>query len=104
MTYFGGRGSWSGGSSDRSVYLYIDEDRERMGHCDWLPKNGDLCVCLEHSGDCFYDYMAVRKTDDEKYEKVGEFGAYNFGEKLGTLTKRCFHLLCAEEKVELEYE
>lgn len=84
-----------------SVYKYIDkEHKHRMGHCEWLPSDGDLCVCIGHSGDCFNDYVAMRKQSDGTYLKVGEFGAYNFGVPCGKLDERNFHLLQAGEPIQ----
>lgn len=93
-------GKWGAGGVNKGVYLYIDEDhKHRMGSCEWLPKDGDLCVCVEHAGDCFSDYVAMRKQENGDYKMIGEFGAYNFGEKISELSNRNFHLLQAGESI-----
>lgn len=95
---------WGGGAELRRLYEYSDDDRSRMGHCDWLPSNGDLCLCVEHSGDCFFTYVALRKQGDGKWRRAGKFGAYVFGTPCGVLPERTFHLACAGEAVELRTE
>jgi hypothetical protein len=71
-----------------------------MGSCEWLPEDDDLCVCIEPTGDCFDDYIAMREQDDGTFVKVGEFGAYAFGEDCGELPEREFHLLQAGERID----
>ena len=96
-----GRGAWGFGNSSRNIYRYINyRHKDRMGCCDWLPSDEDLCVCIKHSGDCFDDYFAVRKQEDGKYKIVGKFGAYVFGSSRGELTERDFHLLLAGESID----
>lgn len=91
---------WGAGNRPRSIYLYKDkEHKHRMGNCAWLPKDGDLCVCVKASGDCFDDYVAMRIQKNGRYKMVGEFGAYAFGEPCGDLPNREFHLLQAGEEI-----
>ena len=97
-----GPSAWGSGATNRTIYRYDHaRDKHRMGHCAWLPKDGDLCLCVGHSGDCFHDYVALRQGDDGKWTKAGEFGAYFFGEKVGELCKRDFHLAQAGEPIEM---
>lgn len=92
---------WGAGGTKKAIYKYSDkEHKHRMGSCDWLPKDGDLCICVGHSGDCFSDYVAMRKTAKGTYEMVGKFGAYNFGKPVGELSDRDYHLLQAGEEIE----
>lgn len=92
---------WGGGGGKKYIYPYDHErDKNRMGSCKWLPKDGDLCVCTGHSGDCFSDYFAIRKIKKTGlFKMVGQFGAYNFSEQSGKLSDRIFHLLQAGESV-----
>lgn len=93
---------WGHGAVLRQCYEYRDEHKNRMGSCDWLPSNGDICIATEHSGDHFYTYVAMRKHTDGKWVRVGKFGAYVFGTAIGkSLDERTFHLACAGEPVEL---
>lgn len=93
-------GKWNAGNQSRAVYRYDHQEHEhRMGSCDWLPNDGDLCVCVQPSGDYFDDYVAMRQREDGMYEKVGEFGAYAFGEPCARLEKRDFYLLLAGEPI-----
>ena len=95
-------GQWNMRGGQGNVYRYNDEDhKHRMGHCDWLPKEGDLCLRVRDSGDYFHDYIALRKTSDGKLKMVGKFGAYVFGEPICKLEDRAFHLACAGEPVSL---
>jgi len=94
---------WNSGNEIMGVYEYKDsEHSRRMGHCEFLPSDGDLCVCVSHSGDCFNNYIAIRKQPCGGYKSIGEFGAYVFGDKSFNLKSREFYLLQAGETVNLE--
>ena len=85
-----------------NIYRYNDADhKHRMGSCKWLPKDGDLCLRVRDSGDCFHDYIALRETTAGQWGKVGEFGAYIFGEAVRKLDERTFHLACAGDPISL---
>jgi hypothetical protein len=95
-------GVWRQGNIRKNIYKYNEKlHKNRMGHCDFLPNDGDLCICVEPAGDCFDRYVVVRKCDDGCYVMVGEFGAYAFGDSCGTVNDREFHLLQAGEQVRL---
>ena len=91
--------NWRTGNTIQGVYEYRPEHTGRLGNINWMPKSGDMCVCVAHSGDCFNNYVAMRKNDDGKFVMVGEFGAYFFGTKIGTLPKRDFHRLQAGDLI-----
>lgn len=94
--------NWRKGGRIGSVYKYVDkEHNHRIGSCDWLPEDGDLCLCVGHSGDCFSSYVAMREVEGG-LKKVGKFGAYVFGESLGYLEVRDFHLVQAGEIITLQ--
>lgn len=97
-------GHWNGRGGHQQVFRYTDEHRGRMGHCEWLPVDGDMCLRDADAGDCFHTYVALRKQDDGKYVRVGVFGAYTFGKPLCKLDERTFHLACAGEPIELPGE
>jgi hypothetical protein len=92
---WGSYGVWRAPATLRGVYRYAAEHRERMGNCEWLPSEGDLCVIEALSGDCFYDYLALRRVADGpdagKYKRVGRFGAYVFGERTCVLDPDTWH-------------
>lgn len=93
---------WGVAAQNGEVYRYIPlRDEHRLGHCEWLPQAGDLCVCVGHSGDCFHSFVALRPNDGGGWRVVGEFGAYGFGAKLAVLAKREFHLAQAGEVIEM---
>ena len=99
-------GIWGGGSEIRRIYTFRKKDKDayRLGHNDWNPKIGDLCICVEHSGDYFYNYAAIRPDDSGKHRVVGEFGAYCFGKPGKKLTKTVFHTLLAGIPCYLSYK
>ena len=91
---------WGGGGIKKGIYKYDHKrDEHRMGGCDWLPKDGDICICTDHSGDYFSDYFVVREVKPQEFKKVGIFSAYNFSEQEGKLSERIFHLLLAGETI-----
>ncbi len=93
-------GQWGQGALIKAVYLF-DNEADRLGHCDKLPKNGDYCLCYKHSGDFFYEYIVIRKGKDGLWGKRFSFGAYFFGDRKVVLSERKFHLLMAGCKVKL---
>lgn len=46
----------------------------------------------------------MRKGEDGLWRRVGEFGAYVFGESLGKMPDREFHLMMAGEPVSFDFE
>lgn len=94
-------GLWNGRGGHRQVFRYTDEHKHRMGHCNWLPKEDDLCIRVADAGDCFHEYVAIRRRRGGKYVRVGSFGAYIFGKSICTLDERTFHLACAGEPVKM---
>ena len=96
-----GSSNWGGNANIGDIYLYTDDDKDRIGNVIRKPKSGDLCLCLERSGDCFYTYLVIRPSKDG-YKKAFTFGAYQFGKgKSRKISKRKFHLLQAGETVKL---
>lgn len=99
----GGPSSWGIAAQNRIAYRYDHaKHKHLMGYCKWLPKDGDVCVCTGHSGDCFHNYFAMRRGNDGLWRMVGTFGAYGFGEPLGEIENRAYHLLQAGEAVALD--
>lgn len=88
--------------SDRTIVLYKDEDKNRIGHCEFKPSHNDICISVRNSGDCFNDYFVIRQ-EAGKFKKVGEFSAYTFGTTLGLLEENPYHLLLADQKVKIDY-
>lgn len=99
------KGAWTPGNRSQSLYRYCDkEHQDRMGYCKYLPNDGDLCLCVGHTGDCFDDYVVLWVDDDGLYSVLYEFSAYKFGEEICNLSNRAFHLLLAGESLALELE
>lgn len=83
------------------IYRYDKADSEcRLGDCDWLPDDQDICLCVAHSGDCFHTYIALRPTANG-FVKHGKFGAYGLGEPIGRVDERSLHLAQAGEAIYL---
>jgi hypothetical protein len=98
--YDGGPSSWGRGNSVGTIY-FIEE--ERLGHNERNPKAG-LALCVEHSGDYFYDYIPVLLDKRPGWVKGAlrrKFGSYTFSKRFKKLTGKQFHLLMAGEKVRL---
>jgi len=94
-------GQWGGRGGHQNVYRYTAKDRNRMGHCDWLPEDGDLCIRTQDAGDHFHNYVAIRQREDGMWVKCGKFGAYEFGKVIFKLQERDFHLALAGEAIRL---
>lgn len=95
-----GPSCWGHGAKIGAVYRYSHADHAcRMGHNERQPGNGDLCLCVRHSGDCFYDY-AVLRFDHGQWTVEFKFGAYAFGTPELELSTRAVHLLLAGEGLE----
>lgn len=72
-----------------------------------ITKATGIVLVIAHggrSGDYFHDYVAMRKGEDGLWRRVGEFGAYVFGESLGKMPDREFHLMMAGEPVSFDFE
>ena len=94
---------WGQGTIIGQLYKYRYIDKNRIGNSEWLPSNGDICLAMEHAGDFFYHYVALRKQENGQYIRVGKFGGYIFGAEIGEpLDERTFHLACAGEPVTLQ--
>lgn len=81
--------------------MYLTKNKNRLGDCKWLPKDGDIVLCVKHSGDCFNDYRVLRKQDHATWKLVEEFSAYAFGTIMMTVIDCKYHLLMAGEPVTL---
>lgn len=92
---------WNPGNKKKHIYRYVhDLHKNRIGNCNWKPMDGDLCLCIDHTGDCFNDYLVIRKQSDGRYMGVGEFGAYAFGTSCGSLDTKTFHVVQAGYKID----
>jgi hypothetical protein len=90
-------GVWRHPATIGGLYLFTEEDQERLGSGKWKPLPGDYCVCKKLSGDCFYEYIGLRQVPGlTKMVHVGwgEFGAYVFGKRVLVLDEDSFHRLC----------
>jgi|SRR6267142_56543 len=90
---------WGHGNKIGEVYV-VEENR--LGINNHQPKDKSLALCIEHTGDYFYDYMPIvvdKKGIRAKLNK--QFGSYAF-RKLSRFRKfsdREFHLLLAGENL-----
>jgi hypothetical protein len=97
-------GRWSTGGHHPGLVLTLSEnDLERVGNC-WMRgrlRAGDVVMCMEHSGDCFWNY-ALLECFANGYRLIAgsKFGAYTLGTPHEWQpTTREFHLLMAGESV-----
>lgn len=94
---------WGVAATNRIVYEYKHErDEKRIGSCKWLPSDGDMCLCVGHSGDRFHQYLALRQREDGLWQSAGQFGAYGFWDKVAELDERNFFLAQAGEPVPMQ--
>ena len=94
---------WGGGAEIGAVYVLKSKfDLERVGNCwaDGKLKIGDRLLCIEKSGDCFYNYRLIETRKNKTRLIKPMIGAYQLGKKVGrTLSNRKFHLLLAGETI-----
>ena len=74
-----------------------EESLDYIGSC-WMKgrvKTTDLLLCVDHSGDCFCDYVILEEgTNGFEAVLKSEFGAYDYTEKLSkAMPKKQFHRL-----------
>ncbi|MEK6864189.1 MAG: hypothetical protein AABX27_02775 [Nanoarchaeota archaeon] len=76
---------WGRGNQLGALYVLTEQDIEdRLGDNEINDeiKVGDKAVCMEHSGDCFFDYQLLQKIAGNLAAPKGRtFGAYSL---LGT--------------------
>jgi len=99
---------WRGGRTVGVVYVLDAEvDNKRFGS-HWFKgrvKDGDVVLCTEHSGDCFYDYKLIQVYANglEICSDSPRICGYTLGrESQGVLTAREYHLLMAGEMVQMD--
>lgn len=96
---------WSGGNSIGALYRLKKGDLTRVGH-NWMAgrlKVGDVVMCLQQSGDCFYEYILIEMSATRvKGITKSKFGSYTFGTQIGVkvLEGRDFHLVAAGEQIQ----
>jgi hypothetical protein len=78
-------GNWGSGAEIGALYRIRPEDFGRVGCC-WMAgrlKDGDLVLCVAHSGDCFFDYILIYEYANGIEGIPGSsFGAYTLGSKV----------------------
>jgi len=90
---------WRVGNEPMRLYKYEGVGRV-IGEKGRVLKHGELCLCVEHAGDCYDRYIVIRKHKDG-YKKAFRFSTYVFGAKRKKLTERKFYLLLAGETVKI---
>lgn len=98
---------WGEGQQLGAVYVLSEDDNSRFGS-HWFKgrvRDGDVVLCTEHSGDCFYNYKLFHVygnglmlcTDSPR------MCGYCLGKLAeGELSAREYHLLMAGEMVEMD--
>ncbi|MEE8577293.1 MAG: hypothetical protein V3T31_08550 [candidate division Zixibacteria bacterium] len=98
---------WGGGQSIGVIYILSEADNDRFGS-HWFKgriKDGDVVLCVAHTGDCFYDYKLIKVYGNglEVLDDSPRMCGYGLGiESEGELTSREFHLLMAGEFVKMD--
>ena len=105
-----GRPERTGGVRVGQLFIIRREDFGRVGHC-WMKGRlleADLIISVAHSGDCFWTYQLVKRTETVAGVSVymvipgATFGAYVLGEPLTVQpTEAEAHLLLAGQLVPL---
>lgn len=96
--------NWKTGNEVGSIYLLSERDLDRIGG-GWMSDRlfcGDICLCIEHTGDCFYDYILLDVISNQvEGLPQSRFGAYCFAGAAFTWkpTMEEFHLLCAGKRL-----
>ena len=93
---------WRGGMTEGAVYQVGPDDLRRVGNC-WANgrlKVGDLLLCVEHAGDCFYNFYLLDVADYANRPGVSltivpkKLGAYSLGTEFVTLSREeCLKLV-----------
>ena len=97
-------GDWGRGNEIGAVYVLNAECTARVGG-GWMKgrlRAGDIALCIEHTGDGFFDYILLETGENfVKGIPASRFGSYCFG--VGACrwlpSDREFHLLCAGESI-----
>ena len=67
------------------LFMVKTPDTVRVGHCLMAGRlmEGDLILCLRHSGDCFQTYLMVQRSSNAltNYDNV-RFGSYGVGDSV----------------------
>ena len=93
--------NWGGGYNVGKLIRLGSKDNDRLGYAQGVVlKDGDLALCIAHSGDWFNSYRLLKKSKDGKFKLGKLFGAYECGEAV-KITSRTFHLLMAGEVVDV---
>lgn len=107
----GNRG-WNGSAKIGTIYKLNERDGDRVGNC-WAKGRlleGDYLLCIDKSGDCFYDYLLLEVTnyanrDGSQLKAVMQkLGAYQIGVEMAHLDEDEFQQLLAGEKVDLGFK
>lgn len=108
MSRMGGPSEWNGTAEPGRIYTMQEGEESRLGN-GRIPKTvkpGCKLLCIEQSGDCFYEYRPLierpgtRRTypdgrKEAKYYLGKQFGAYQLGKKGRKLRSWKFHFLMA---------
>lgn len=96
---------WKGGALVGALYRVATKgDLMRVGN-SWMKgrvRIGDLLLCVEHTGDGFFDYMLVNEYEyGLKAIPESRFGAYALGDRGPEISGREYHLLLDGRMVQI---
>ena len=91
--------AWRGGNVIGGLYYITEYDLHRVS--GWMKgrlRVGDIAMCAQHSGDCFYDYFLMEWGENFMRGIIGSrFGSYTLSTILMQLSNREYHLIMAGE-------
>lgn len=95
--------NWGGGRDVGCVIRFTEADNHRLGNNEPRVslRDGDLALCVRHSGDYFYDYRLLVRTPQDQYTLGTAFGAYECGMSQ-KIPGQKFHLLMAGLPTDLD--
>jgi hypothetical protein len=88
-----------------AVYVFTDEDRINVVFRKFIPKKGDLCLCLRKHVHSLYnnEYITIRHRGHGKYKIVGNFSALFLRKKVKGITRKQIRLLMTGARVSLQW-
>ncbi len=103
---------WNGSAKIGTIYKLKAGDGVRVGYC-WAKgrlREDDYLLCIDKSGDCFYDYLLLEvanyaNSESSKIAAVTrKLGAYQIGVEMAHLSEDEFQQLVNGKNIELGFK
>lgn len=85
---------WGGGNRIGALYYMRKHDLHRVGNSFMKGRlhEGDIVMCIAHTGDCFYDYILIEYGQNFiKGILNSRFGAYAMEDTLMEVSEKEYH-------------